>query len=393
VRPLVLLRGGDVWAPAPRGRADVLVGREIVAVGALGAAPGCWPVDEVDCGGLRLLPGLIDAHAHLCGGGGEGGAHTRVPSVGLSTLTLAGVTTAIGLLGTDNTTRTVAESLAAARALAFHGLTALCYTGGYEVPPVTLTGSVRGDIVHIDRIVAVGEVAISDHRSSQPTFDELMRIAADAHVAGMMTGKAGLLHLHLGDGERGLSYVRRALAETELPPRTFHPTHCNRNRRLWAEAMALGAAGVPIDVTAFPDDDTAADDVAAWLAAGLPPERITMSSDAGGCMPDFDADGVLRGMGVGTSATLLASVRSLVQRGVALDAALATCTSNVASLFRLAGKGRLKAGLDGDVIAVDDRLRVVHALAGGRWMVRDGVAVERGWFETAQTVADKSDGG
>lgn len=379
---LVLLRGGEVLAPAPLGRQDVLLGARVLAVDAdLSVGPVGWPVEEVDVRGLRVLPGLIDLHAHLTGGGGEGGAHTRVPAVPLTAFTTAGVTTALGLLGTDTTTRTIAENLACARALSHLGLTALCYTGGYTVPPVTLTGSVRGDIVHVDRIVAVGEVAISDHRSSQPTFDELVRIAADAHVAGMMTGKAGLLHLHLGDGERGLALLRRALTETELPKRTFHPTHCNRNRRLWAEAMAFGRDGGFVDVTAFPDDLTAADDVAAWLAAGLPVSRLTLSSDAGGCMPDFDDDGVLLGMGVGTAHTLLATLRAITEAGVPLHAALPVCTSSAADLFRLTGKGRVQPGADADVVVVDDALRVVHVLAGGRFLVRDGAPCAWGPFE------------
>lgn len=381
--PLILLRRVEAWAPEPLGEVDLLIaGGRIAAIAPeLPDAPEGWPVEEIDGSGLIAAPGLIDAHAHLCGGGGEGGARTRVPAVALSSLTLAGVSSVIGLLGTDTTTRTVGESLACARALVELGLNAWSYTGGYDVPPVTLTGSVRGDIVHVDRIVAVGEVAVSDHRSSQPTYDEIVRIAADAHVAGMMTGKAGLLHLHLGDGERGLSMVRKALRETELPARTFHPTHCNRNRRLWAEAKVHGAAGGFVDVTAFPDDDTAAGDIADWLSAGLPQHHLTLSSDAGGCMPDFDADGVLRGMGVGTSATLLRTVRSLVDRGVELDLALSTCTLNVARLFRLSGKGQLAVGADADLVLLDSDLGVEGLIVGGRWFVRNGAAVVRGPFE------------
>ncbi|MBK7758606.1 MAG: beta-aspartyl-peptidase [Deltaproteobacteria bacterium] len=235
---ITLLRGGDLYDPEPRGRGDLLLaGGRIAALGdGLSDAPSGWPVEEVDVSGLLVVPGLVDTHTHMTGGGGEGGAHTRVPPLFVEQLTRAGVTTAIGLLGTDGTTRSLAELLASARGLAHYGLTALTYTGGYEVPPPTLTGSVRGDLVHVDRMVAVGELAISDHRSAQPTLNELLRIAADAHVSGLMTGKAGLVHLHLGDGPRGLSLVREALAVSELPPRVFHPTHCNRNRRLWEEA-------------------------------------------------------------------------------------------------------------------------------------------------------------
>lgn len=387
MRPLTLLRNADVYAPDPLGVQDVLLGGGAI----LAIAPNlpAHPLAaEVDLQGLRLLPGLVDLHTHLTGGGGEGGAETRVPAVGLTAFTLAGVTTAVGLLGTDCSTRTVAENLACARALSALGLTAYCYTGGYTVPPVTLTGSVRGDLVHVDRIVAVGEIAISDHRSSQPTYDEIVRLAADAHVAGLMTKKAGVLHLHLGDGRRGLELVRRALAETELPPRVFHPTHCNRNTQLWAEAMDLARGGCVVDVTAFPKDDPmpegaprAGAAIHQWWAAGLPAERLTVSSDGGGCLPRFDPDGVLLGMGVGASSTLLEAVFEAVELGVPFGYALATVTANPAAHFRFRGKGRVAVGADADVCVVDASGAVVDLWANGRGMVRGGEAIVKGMFE------------
>ncbi len=387
---LLLLRGATVYAPTPLGRVDVLVaGGRIAAVGPrIEAHPPGWPGQVVELDGRLLVPGLIDAHAHFAGGGGEGGAHTKVPPVALTAFTLAGVTTVVGLLGTDCRTRSIAELLAAARGLEHDGLTTFCYTGGYEVPPVTLTGSARGDIVHIDRIVAIGELAISDHRSSQPTFDELVRLASDSHVAGMLTGKAGLLHLHLGDGPRGLEFVRRAIAETELPMRVFHPTHVNRNRALWEEAMALGRAGLTVDVTAFPASDDPLDDaptggraLAEWARAGLDPACLTLSSDGGGCLPTFDADGNLLAMGVGAPAALLVALREAVGAGVPMECALATVTSNVARQFRFHRKGQIAPGLDADLVVLDAGFGVVDVLAGGRWLVRDGVPTVRGLFE------------
>jgi beta-aspartyl-dipeptidase (metallo-type) len=302
----------------------------------------------------------------------------------LTDLTLAGVTTAVGLLGTDCRTRSVAELLACARGLSELGLTALVWTGGYEVPPRTLMGSVRDDLVHVDRIIGIGEMAISDHRSSQPTFDEFLRLAADAHVSGMMTGKAGTLHLHLGDGARGLDMVRRALDETELPARTFQPTHCNRNRRLWQEAKSLAWRGVPIDVTAFEADADAPSGgqaIAEWYAEGLPAERLTLSSDGGGCLPTFDADGVLLRMEVGASRALLQSIVEAVNLGVPLEFALATVTLNVARQLRLPSKGRLAVGADADCVVLDRDLRVREVFALGRPMVRASRAVRWGPFE------------
>lgn len=383
---MFLLRNANLLTPEPEGVVDVLLGGgQVLAIGpSLSAGPAGWPVEEIDCAGCWLVPGFIDAHTHLAGGGGEGGARTRVPPVVLTDLTLAGVTTAVGLLGTDCRTRSVAELLACARGLSELGLTALVWTGGYEVPPRTLMGSVRDDLVHVDRIIGIGEMAISDHRSSQPTFDEFLRLAADAHVSGMMTGKAGTLHLHLGDGARGLDMVRRALDETELPARTFQPTHCNRNRRLWQEAKSLAWRGVPIDVTAFEADADAPSGgqaIAEWYAEGLPAERLTLSSDGGGCLPTFDADGVLLRMEVGASRALLQSIVEAVSLGVPLEFALATVTLNVARQLRLPSKGRLAVGADADCVVLDRDLRVREVFALGRPMVRASRAVRWGPFE------------
>jgi len=367
---LTLLKNADLYAPEALGVGDVLIaGDRIASVGPELPIPEGFPIEVIDCTGQTIIPGLVDCHAHLSGGGGEGGAHTRVAPMVAEDFFSAGVTTAVGLLGTDATTRALPELLAAARGLAHYGLTALCYTGSYEVPLKTLTGSVRGDIVHVDRIVAAGEVAISDHRSSQPTFEELARVAADCHVSGLMTGKAGLLHLHLGDGERGLELVRRILDETELPTRTLHPTHLNRNPVLWAEALAMGAShGLYGDVTAFPEGDpcpTASSCIAAWFEAGNPQERITCSSDGGGCLPVFE-EGQMVAMDVGRPHTLLQTVRELLDLGVPLERALLPVTANPADLFRLGGKGRLAVGADADVVLVGPSVEVNRVFAGGR---------------------------
>lgn len=383
---LILLRDVELYAPESRGRGDLLVaGGRIAQVGGSLSAPSGWPCEVVECGGARVIPGLVDVHAHLSGGGGEGGAHTRVPAVPFSAFTLAGVTTAVGLLGTDATTRGLPELLAAARALETLGLTTFTYTGAYEVPVPTVTGSVRGDLVHIDRMIAVGELAISDHRSSQPTFDEVARICADAHVAGLMTGKAGLVHFHLGDGPRGLSLIRQLIEQTELPTRTFHPTHLNRNPDLWAEAMAMGASHqLRGDVTAFPAGDpapSASACVAAWIEAGNPPEHLTCSSDGGGCLPEFDSDGQLTHMGVGQPSTLLQTVRELLDLGMDLSTALGPVTRHPADLFRLPTKGRLAPDADADLVVLDSSLTPSLVMASGRVLVRNGRPEVLGPFE------------
>lgn len=387
--PILILRHADVYAPTPLGRRDVVIaGGRILAVvdPGQGELVSSGLVECVDVDGARLIPGLIDCHVHSTGGGGESGPDARVPPIQLTHLTTAGVTTCVGVLGTDGTTRTMRDLVGRTLGLRKEGLNAFCYTGNYEVPVKTLMGSVRDDIVFVDPVVGVGELAISDHRSSQPTFEEFARVAADCHVAGMMSGKAGLLHLHMGDGRRGLSLIQQALDETELPARTFHPTHVNRQRWLFDDACALVQRGCTVDVTAFdPGDDgiSVEDCVARFLDDGLPAERLTVSSDGAGCLPVFDADGVLLEMDIGRPKTVALALQALLQRGYALERVLPFFTRNVSTLFRFHDAGEIAAGRRADLVILDDGGAVRDVYAAGRLMVQGGAPGVRGPFEAA----------
>ncbi len=389
---MLLIHNADVFAPHALGRRSLLVGGgRILWVGARGELPSLPAAlaagsRTIDLQGARLIPGLIDGHVHVTGGGGEAGFRTRVPPLALSRFSTAGVTTVIGLLGADDIVRSPGELLATLYALRAEGLNAWGLTGGYHLPPATLTGSARSDLVYFEALIGIGEVAISDHRSSQPTGDELMRLAADAHVAGLMTNKAGVLHLHLGDGPRGLEFVRRALAETEIPARVFNPTHVNRRRALFEEAIGIARRGCTVDVTAFPvaegeDAWSAAEAVERYLASGAPPERITVSSDAGGSLPCFDTDGRVCSMEVGSAGALLTTMRELLERGLSLAQALPPFTSNPARLLRLAGKGTISTGADADLVALDATGRAQTVIIRGTMHVLDGELLRRGTFE------------
>lgn len=385
---LTLLRNALVYAPEPLGHQHLLLGGgRILWMGAeLADLPAALAVETIDLQGQRLIPGLIDAHVHVTGGGGEAGFRTRVPPQGVSRFTRAGITTVVGLLGTDDVARGPQDLLATVYGLREEGLSAFAFCGGYHVPPRTLTGTLRGDLVFIEALIGVGELAISDHRSSQPTLDELLRVAADAHVAGLMSGKAGIVHLHLGDGSRGLELVRQALAQSELPPRVFHPTHVNRRKALFDEALDLAAHGCTIDLTAFPvdpDEDawSVPDALMRCLDSGAPVGRVTVSSDAGGCLPVFDDHGHVCRMGVGDSGALLQALAELVDRGVPLQDALPAFTCNPARLLRLSSKGRIGAGADADLVVLDERGAAQHVFAGGVGHVRDGKLKRHGTFE------------
>lgn len=384
-----LLSNAQLFAPRAMGIKSLLVcaGKVIYIGDDDPVLDACLAVERLDLQGGIVMPGLIDAHCHITGGGGESGAASRVPTPMLSSYTRAGVTSVVGVLGTDDLTRNTQTLLTQVYALREEGLSAWCYSGGYHLPLMTLTGSARSDIVNLDPVIGVGEVAISDHRSSQPTLEELLRVASEAHVAGLMTGKAGILHLHLGDGERGLDLIRRALNESELPPRVFHPTHMNRNKPLFEEGLALvRERGCTIDLTAFPEACvepgwSAAEAVMRYRAAGLPGERLTISSDGGGCLPQFDAQGELLSAAVGSPVTLLETLRQLLGEGLTLDEILPYMTSNVAAFMRLYGKGEIVVGGAADLLICDNALQVQEVMARGRWHLRDGNPIITGSFE------------
>jgi len=407
------LKNGRVLGPESRSaepwaEVDLLIAHGRIAAIGKDLGPLGVTCETLDLEGRHVIPGLVDAHVHLTGGGGEAGFKTRVPRVEVSALSGNGVTSVVGVLGTDGATRTLRDLVASAYAVREEGLSAWCYTGNYAVPVMTLTGSVKDDLVFVEPIVGVGELAISDHRYSQPTLDELLRIASDAYVAGLTAGKSGVMHLHLGDGERGLELVRRALATAEIPARVWHPTHLNRNRRLWAEAKDLARVARPpyFDVTAFPHDDdpdtlSAVEAVLDWVGSGLPADRLTVSSDGGGCLPSFDHDGRMVAMGVGSCSTLLETLRGLVDAGLPLAEAVPFFTRQPAQVLGLRGgvageagpKGVIALGSDADLVVLDGDLRLCHVFARGRAFVRDGGIVRGGTFEGVPSRATEQDAG
>ena len=383
-----LLRNVHVYAPEDLGLCHVMV-----AAGKIVSVSQDVPkigkdllASDTDYAGKKLIPGLIDGHAHITGGGGETGFASKVPAVHLSEYTQAGVTTVVGLLGTDDLTRSTSSLVAQVYALRESGLSAFCYTGGYHLPLTTLTGSVRSDMVHIEPILGVGELAISDHRSSQPTFAELARIAGDAHVAGLMTGKAGIVHFHLGDGDRGMDLINQLLAETEIPARVLNPTHCNRNKALFEQACELSHLGCYVDVTAFPVADgedayTAADAYKHYQAKGCPMSQLTVSSDGGGCLPHFDQRGELLHMDFGRNIALSETLKELLDGGENITDVVPVLSQNVAQLLRLHHKGQIKVGNDADLVVLSEDNHIQDVMAMGQWHRKNHQTLIFGGFE------------
>jgi beta-aspartyl-dipeptidase (metallo-type) len=388
--PLLLVQNAWVHAPEPRGQADLLLGGgRILRVEPGIRIPPSY-CETLDATGLLAVPGFIDGHVHLAGGGGEGGFASRTPELALSDAIRGGVTTVVGCLGTDGITRSLAALLAKVRGLEAEGLSAFMLTGDYRVPVRTLTGSIERDLLFIDKVIGVGEVALSDHRSTQPTFEELARLAAEARRGGILSGKAGLVNLHLGDGPRGLDLLRRLLAETELLPTQFLPTHMNRNPALFEAGIAYAREGGNVDLTTSTlpvyleaGEVPCARGLRRMLEAGVEASRITFTSDGQGSLPNFDGEGRTTGVEVGLPTSLFAAVREAVlAEGIPLETALRVITANPARILRLAGKGSLQSGADADLVLLDPLDLGIHTvIARGRVLMAAGRLLARGTFE------------
>lgn len=387
---MLLIKNAEILAPEAGGRCDLLIaGGRILRMEANIRIPRKY-CETIDARNLIAVPGFIDGHVHMMGGGGEGGYKTRTPDLQLTDAIKGGVTTVVGCLGTDGITRTMAGLLAKAKGLEEEGISTYVLSGSYGVPVRTLLGSIEEDLLLIEKVIGAGEVAISDHRSSQPSYEALAQFAGTARRGGMLSGKAGIVNLHLGDGPRGLSLLRRMLEETELPATQFLPTHINRNPGLFDEGIAYAKAGGFVDFTtstvqAYLDDGEVpcGEALRRMLEAGVDPGHITFTSDGQGSLPDFDPQGRLRGISVGRVTTLFDAVRQAVQgEGVPLATALRVITSNPAHILKLRSKGHLAPGLDGDVVLLKPGTLEIHTvIARGRLLMRAGKLLTKGTFE------------
>ena len=222
---MLVIKQARLYAPEPEGVQDILVeGGKIARIApSIDEYDGIGEVEKLQLDGRRLAPGYIDCHEHITGGGGEQGPRTRVPEARLSTIFQCGVTTVLGLLGTDGITRSLENLQAKCQALNEEGLSCYMLTGSYANPGPTLTGDVERDIMLIHEVIGV-KVAMSDHRSSNITGEELIRLGTLARRGGMLAGCAGLVTIHTGSGKAGLAPIFYALKNSDLPLSTFLPT-------------------------------------------------------------------------------------------------------------------------------------------------------------------------
>jgi beta-aspartyl-dipeptidase (metallo-type) len=388
----VLIKNGDVFTPEHIGKKDILLaGSKIAAI----SDNIDWPdsfidVQVIDATGKYVTPGFIDSHVHITGGGGEGSFKSRTPELYLTDATLAGVTTLVGVIGTDGTARTMTNLIAKAKALKEEGISCYAYTGSYQIPVKTLTGSIETDIMMIDEIIGVGEIAIADHRSSQPQAHELARLASQARIAGMLSGKAGVVNIHLGDSKTMLSLLQEVVRTNDLPVTQFYPTHINRNPYIFEAGIQYAKNGGFVDFTTSSvkkyheeGEVKCSKGLRLMLEAGVPIEQITFTSDGQGSLPEFNEKGELTGLLIGKVCTLYREVQEAIQQeNIPIETALKVITQNPASILKLKSKGMLQEGLDADIVLLDNEsLDIDTVIALGQVMVQNGKAVIKGTFE------------
>jgi beta-aspartyl-dipeptidase (metallo-type) len=390
---LTLIKNGEIYAPHHLGKKDLLlIDQRIGLISEDIEVPegNFAKVKVVDAEGKYVVPGFIDAHVHITGGGGEGSYRTRTPELQLTDATLAGVTTIVGVLGTDGTTRTMTNLVAKARALEEEGITCYAHTGSYQVPLKTLTGKIEDDIILIDKIIGAGEVAIADHRSSQPTVEEMAKIASAARIGGLLSGKAGIVNVHVGDSYDHLKVIDEVIEKTDIPIRQFYPTHINRNQHLFEEGIRFAKKGGYVDFTTssipkfFEEGEVKCSvGLKRMLDQHIDISQITFTSDAQGSLPDFDEFGELLGLKIGRVSTLYSEVRdAIVQEGIPKEVALRVITQNPAAILKLSSKGIVAEGRDADLVLLDkEDLSIQTVFAMGQMMVENGKAIVKGTFE------------
>lgn len=373
---LVLVKNGEVYAPAYRGKKDLLICMDkIVSLypnGGFVLKEIPDTVQIIDADKLIVVPGFIDQHMHFLGGGGKLGYYSRAGMVQYKDIIRFGVTTAISSLGVDSYLKSVSELLIRARELESHGLSTYILTGGFLIPPKSITDSIYNDLLYIDKVVGVGEIGLSDGYSSQPTAEEIIRIAANTKAAGAMSEKAGLVLIHIGSGEKGLDLIRKVIKETDLSIEQFIITHVNRSMHLLEEAIDFARSGGKIDITTGISPElgiegsiSPSDALKFVIENSASIKNVTLSSDSGGFRSVDDKNQKIESVLL-SAETLLKTIKQCVkEENIEMSEALQTITSNVAENWKFKKKGQINPTMDADLVFLDHDFNIKRVMSRG----------------------------
>jgi beta-aspartyl-dipeptidase (metallo-type) len=358
-----LIENGEIYTPEPSGKNSVLLGAgkifKLGDIDRLKLESLDIELDVIDAAECIVTPGFIDPHQHILGGSGEEGFSSQTPEISASEIISSGITTVVGCLGVDTTMKTMAGLLAKAKGLKEEGLSAFLWTGGYDVPPTNIIGTPRNDIMFIEEIIGSGEIAVSDERSTDHVPHELARLVIDTHNGGMLSGKSGVTHFHVGKAEQRLSSIRNILDEFPIEPEWIYTTHITRSEELMKEAIELADKG------SFVDMDTVDEDIPKWLKFYLDnggnPEQLTFSTDASITSPK-NMHGQIRAC--------------VLEHKFPIEQMLAFVTANTARVLKLKQKGHLEEGKDADVLILHkESLEIRDVISNGRHLLKNGKLV------------------
>lgn len=359
---MILIKNIETYSPKNIGKVDILIGgKKIISIEKDITINTNIDLEIIDGEKLYAFPGLIDSHVHITGGGGEGGFNTRTPELNELDMIKGGITTVVGTLGTDGVSRTMGDLIAKAKSIKENGFSCWTYTGNYHIPTKTLTGSIEKDIMFVEEIIGVGELAISDHRSSYPNFDELRILSTKARVAGMLSGKAGKINVHIGGGSDLLTPILELIDRTEIPIQQFIPTHMARNKKILEAGLEYANLGGVIDITASSTKEIleageikCSRSIKYLLENNCSINNISITSDGQGSLPVFDKDGNNIGLKVGRVQSVYEEIKDMIlKENIEIENALKTATHNPAKFLKLKNKGQIKKDYDADIILVD----------------------------------------
>ena len=380
---LTLIKNIHLHTPEDKGLQQLLIsGEKIIAIGEELHISG-MKLNVVDAQGLHAMPGLIDQHVHIIGGGGQTGYFSLAPEVPLSRLIATGTTTVVGLLGTDGFVKTLPQLYAKTKALCQDGISAYMLTGYYGLPTPTITSSIAEDLIYLDRCIGC-KIAMSDDRSSHPTKQELLRIIQQVRLGGFTSAKGGIMHVHLGALPTGIDLLLEIAREYPSLISYISPTHMGRTHELFLQAIDFARLGGMIDIstggTIYCEPYLS---VLEGLEAGIDIHQMTFSSDGNAGVRRRNAE-------TGEDTYLVAPLHKNLEQVICLIReadlspadAFSLITTNPARNMHLTGKGCIVEGGDADITLFDDQWKLQGVWARGVEMMRDGIVLKKGNFES-----------
>ena len=355
-----LYKNAELYTPNAMGKKDILLWEDkVFGIGENLETPKGYEGKEVDATGKIMMPGIVDTHVHITGGGGEGGFTTRMSELTFDEAVSAGVTAMVGVLGTDGYGRRPEDVLIKCMQLNELGFDCYMLTGSYTLPVVNILGEIAKDVIFFEKIIGAGEIALNDHRGSCLGYSDLLRIACDVRNGARLAGKKGTVNVHLGN-YLGAFKTLLEVAKTDITLRPIMiPTHINRTKEVFEESLEWIDFGGYADITggnlggAGAWSGTEAMELLYERNGNL--ENITMTSDGCGSMPSFDALGNLIGIEKGTSSILLEELRQVMKNGkIPFETAILPITKNGADAFGMkTGSGVIEVGGKANLLLLD----------------------------------------